>query len=65
MARLKKVKKEEPPPPFPNEFWEHILLIRATQPRRYALFSVSLKLSAQIYEQQRNRSITLRRKAAA
>jgi hypothetical protein len=43
-------------PSFPNEFWESILNIRNEEPKRFNLFSPGFKRSAEVYEDQRDRT---------
>jgi hypothetical protein len=62
---MKKTKPHPPSlPPFPNFFWEQILVIRRDEPKRFNLFSLGLKRSAEIYEQQRDRALAEQKQAA-
>jgi hypothetical protein len=64
MAEQNKSKPEVATSPFPNFFWEQILLIRRDEPKRFNLFSLGLKRSAEIYEQQRERHLAAQKQAA-
>jgi hypothetical protein len=57
--------KAEDLPPFPNEFWEHVLRIRDEQHERYKLFSPGLRRSAEVYQEQRDRALAMPLEKAA
>jgi hypothetical protein len=63
-TRRTRKRKVEPNVPmhFPCEFWERVLWLRDHRPATFALFSPGFKLSADVYEQQRDQR---RLKAAA
>jgi hypothetical protein len=60
----RKTKAAETLPPFPNEFWEKILVLRRDEPKRFNLFSPGFKRSAEVYEEERDRALTAQRRAA-
>jgi hypothetical protein len=63
-AKRTRKRKVEPNVPmvFPHPYWERILWLRDHRPTTFAVFSPGFKLSASVYEQQRDRR---RLKAAA